>query len=280
MTKQSQVSTSPTANLLAQLRAAYESSSPGEWKSKSCLFKAHDRDFATMAHNAMPLLLEVVERFQEVHAGLAESDPAYMLSSTGLTNAQLIAELEGKGGQHPLVPVFFRTDASPAGIQAQLSLTTGEIFVAEEWRGLSMQEWIEPLTKGTGANATPDADSKYRIDTKDLNEFRSIYGRDDLLELKASDPEIVYHDASYIDCVIYVPMPCKGGEWKVTYSKDLHAGTYFRINEYSPNAESGFDETAMPVPCAVDAAFAAIRDAVIELIDAEAAKRGATATAS
>ena len=280
MTKQSQASASPPANLLAQLRAAFNTSSPGEWKAKSCLFKAHDRDFATIAHNAMPLLLEVVDRFKELHAALAENDPAYTLSSSGLTNDQLIAELEGKGGQHPLVPVFFRTDASPVGIQAQLSLTTGEVFVAEEWRGLSMQEWIEPLTKGTGANASPDEDGKYRIDAKDMNEFRSIYGRDDLLELAASSPEIVYHDASYIDCVIYVPMPCKGGEWKVTYSKDLHAGTYFRINEYSPTAESGFDETAMPVPFAVDAAFAAIRDTVIALIDAEAAKRGAPATAA
>ncbi len=166
--------------LFDQLRAAFKLASPGVWSSRSCVFKAQDRDFATFAHNTMPLLFEAVERLKALHATLLDSDPAYRLSENGVTTDILIAELDGPAGQHPIVPVYFRTGGGLAAYSAMLSLTTGEVFVRDDLRHQHPTEWIEPLTRGTGAAVSENADGKYTIDTQDLAEFRCLYGRADL----------------------------------------------------------------------------------------------------
>ena len=178
-----------TTTLLDQLRSAFKLASPGVWTARSCVFKAHDRDFATIAHNTMPLMFEAVDRLKALHALLLESDPSYRLSTNGVTTDLLISELDGLAGQHPIVPVYFLMGAGTVAYSAMLSLTTGEVFVREDLRGQHPTEWIEPLTRTTGAAVSENADGKYTIDAQDLAEFRSLYGRADLSGEQQGSPE-------------------------------------------------------------------------------------------
>lgn len=49
-----------------ELKEAYDFASPGVWTSKSTAFTALDRDFANLAHNMTPVLLEAVRELEAI----------------------------------------------------------------------------------------------------------------------------------------------------------------------------------------------------------------------
>lgn len=263
-------------NLIHQLTAAYKQASPGEWKSKSCVFKAVDRDFSTLAHNAMPLIFEAMEAFKRLHEAKVEHDPSYRLSMAAVTNGMLLNRMDGIDAQHPLVPVFFCSDEGEA--HAQLSLASGEVILPMDWPVTTGEFWIEPLTRGTGAAASRNEGGRFQIDAQDLDELRELYGRGDLV-LRRAAPAIVYADDAFIDCVLYV-MDSAGCEWKITITLDTSTGHLSRVNEVASSKRADYRETEQPVPPEVDAAYARQQSEVFAAIQAKLASMRACVAAA
>jgi len=81
------------------LKNAYEASSEGEWISKRTTFTAKDRDFANLAHNMMPRLLEAVSYLDEMCNQADEDTPQESrtehFTATLVGARDLLKELEG-----------------------------------------------------------------------------------------------------------------------------------------------------------------------------------------